>query len=103
MPIKIPYDLPARPILEKEGVHLIRNSDAIRQDIRPLRIALLNLMPLKIKTETQIARVLANSPLQIEMTLMAPTLDMCPRILRASTCWIFTNRSTKYGLINTTG
>jgi homoserine O-succinyltransferase/O-acetyltransferase len=73
MPIKIPYDLPARPILEEEGVHLIRNRDATRQDIRPLRIAMLNLMPLKIKTETQIARVLASSPLQIEMTLIAPT------------------------------
>ncbi|MBT3558962.1 MAG: homoserine O-succinyltransferase [Rhodospirillales bacterium] len=78
MPIKIPYDLPARPILEAEGVHLIRNKEAIRQDIRPLRIALLNLMPQKIKTETQIARVLASSPLQIEMTLIAPT-DYVPK------------------------
>lgn len=78
MPIKIPYNLPARPILEKEGVHLIRNADAVRQDIRPLRIALLNLMPQKVKTETQIARVLANTPLQIEMTLVAPT-DYVPK------------------------
>ena len=78
MPIKIPYDLPARPILEAEGVHLIRNKEAIRQDIRPLRIALLNLMPQKVKTETQIARVLASSPLQIEMTLIAPT-DYVPK------------------------
>ena len=71
MPIKIPQNLPASEILEKEGVLLIQENDAIRQDIRPLKIALLNLMPKKIETETQIARVLAGSPLQIEMTLVA--------------------------------
>ena len=55
MPIKIPQDLPASDILEKEGVLLIKEHDAIRQDIRPLRILLLlNLMPKKIETETQI-------------------------------------------------
>src|SRR3546814_2874311 len=73
MPIKIPHDLPARETLEREGVLIIRDTDAIRQDIRPLRIALLNLMPKKIETETQIARVLAGTPLQVEMTLFAPT------------------------------
>ena len=73
MPIKIPQDLPATGILEKEGVLLIQEHDAIRQDIRPLRIALLNLMPKKVETETQIARVLAGSPLQIEITLIALT------------------------------
>ena len=66
MPIKIPEDLPASGTLEKEGVLLIKESDAIRQDVRPIRIALLNLMPKKIDTETQLARVLAGSPLQIE-------------------------------------
>ena len=71
MPIKIPQNLPASEILEKEGVLLIQEDDAIRQDIRPLKIALLNLMPKKIETETQIARVLAGSPLQIEITLVA--------------------------------
>jgi len=73
MPIKIPQNLPASDILEKEGVLLIKEHDAIRQDIRPLRIVLLNLMPKKIETETQIARVLAGSPLQIEITLLAPS------------------------------
>jgi homoserine O-succinyltransferase len=73
MPIKIPQDLPATGILEKEGVLLIQEDDAVRQDIRPMRIALLNLMPKKIETETQIARVLAGSPLQIEITLIALT------------------------------
>lgn len=73
MPIKIPANLPAFDILDKEGVLIIKDDDATRQDIRPLRIALLNLMPEKIKTETQIARVLGISPLQVEMTLIAPT------------------------------
>jgi homoserine O-succinyltransferase len=70
MPIKIPNDLPARRILEEEGVEVIRESDAIRQDIRPMRIAMLNLMPDKIRTETQIARVVGSTPLQVEMTLL---------------------------------
>lgn len=70
MPIKIPDDLPARKTLEAEGVLVIDEHDAIRQDIRPMRIALLNLMPEKIKTETQIARLVGATPLQVEMTLL---------------------------------
>lgn len=70
MPIKIPDDLPARRTLEEEGVVVINEHDAIRQDIRPLRLALLNLMPEKIKTETQIARLVGATPLQVEMTLL---------------------------------
>jgi homoserine O-succinyltransferase len=70
MPIKIPSRLPAKRVLQEEGVHFIEEGDAIRQDIRPLRIALLNLMPEKIKTETQIARVLGGTPLQIEIILL---------------------------------
>lgn len=73
MPIKVHYNLPARKILQDEGVPIINDKDAIRQDIRPLKIALLNLMPTKVMTETQIARVLGCSPLQVEMTLIAPT------------------------------
>ena len=70
MPIKIPNDLPARRVLEREGVRIISETDAIRQDIRPMRIALLNLMPDKIRTETQFARVIGSTPLQVEMTLL---------------------------------
>ncbi len=70
MPIKIPDDLPARRVLEAEGVAVIREADATRQDIRPLRIALLNLMPNKIRTETQLARLIGSTPLQVEMTLL---------------------------------
>ncbi|MEM7661187.1 MAG: homoserine O-succinyltransferase [Pseudomonadota bacterium] len=70
MPIKIPDTLPAREILIREGVPVMTETDAFRQDIRPLRIGLLNLMPNKIRTETQIARLLGASPLQIELTLI---------------------------------
>ncbi len=73
MPIKIPSALPARKVLEAEGVPIIKEEDATRQDIRPLRIAVLNLMPEKIKTETQLARVLGATPLQVEVTLIALT------------------------------
>jgi len=71
MPIKIPDGLPARKTLEKEGVLLIKEERAILQDIRPMRIAIVNLMPEKIKTETQLARVLGSTPLQVEMTLIS--------------------------------
>lgn len=69
MPIKIPDTLPARDVLIREGVAVLSDSDAIRQDIRPLQIGLLNLMPNKIRTETQIARLIGASPLQVELTL----------------------------------
>lgn len=70
MPIKIPNTLPARRYLEEEGVAVMDESDAIRQDIRPMRIALLNLMPQKEKTETQLTRLVGSSPLQVELTLL---------------------------------
>lgn len=71
MPIKIPEGLPAQKILEEEGVRIIKEERAISQDIRPLTIAIVNLMPEKIQTETQLARVLGASPLQVEMTLIS--------------------------------
>jgi homoserine O-succinyltransferase len=70
MPIKIPNDLPAAAKLREEGVRVIGEDEALRQDIRPLQIALLNLMPEKPKTETQLARLLGATPLQIELTLL---------------------------------
>jgi homoserine O-succinyltransferase len=73
VPIKIPDQLPARHTLEAEGVVVMGEADAVRQDIRPLRIGLLNLMPNKISTETQIARLLGATPLQIELTLVRIT------------------------------
>ena len=73
MPIKIPNDLPARVTLEPEGVMVMSEADAVRQDIRPLRIGLLNLMPNKIRTETQFARLIGATPLQVELTLVKMT------------------------------
>lgn len=73
MPIKIPDDLPARQTLEAEGVTVMGEADAVRQDIRPLQIGLLNLMPDKVRTETQLARLLGSTPLQIELTLVRMT------------------------------
>ena len=73
MPIKIPSNLPAHAVLSAEGVMVMDPSHADRQDIRPLRIALLNLMPLKIETENQFARLIGATPLQIELTLLRMT------------------------------
>jgi len=70
MPIRIPNNLPARATLEKEGVMVMSERTASRQDIRPLHIGLLNLMPNKVRTETQIARLVGASPLQVELTLI---------------------------------
>ena len=71
MPIRIPNNLPARAILENEGVSVMSEATANLQDIRPLRIGLLNLMPNKIKTETQFARLIGASPLQVELQLIS--------------------------------
>ncbi|WP_353228945.1 homoserine O-succinyltransferase [Novosphingobium sp.] len=73
MPIRIADNLPARRTLESEGVIVMGETEAARQDIRPMRIALLNLMPDKITTETQIARVLGATPLQVELELLRIT------------------------------
>lgn len=70
MPIKIPDSLPAKNILENENIFIMGEDRALHQDIRPLNIALLNLMPTKIVTETQYLRLLSNSPLQLEITLL---------------------------------
>ena len=73
MPIKIPNALPATDTLRSENIFVMTETRARTQDIRPLQILLLNLMPTKIDTETQLARVLGNTPLQIELELIAPT------------------------------
>ncbi len=70
MPIKIPQNLPAHSVLRSEGVMVMDPQDADRQDVRPLRIGLLNLMPKKIQTENQFARLIGATPLQIELSLI---------------------------------
>ncbi len=78
MPIKIPNDLPAAEILEQENIFVMRNDRAYRQDIRPLKILILNLMPTKVVTETQLLRLLSNTPLQIDVDFLY-TASYSPR------------------------
>ena len=73
MPIILPRDLPAHDVLSAEGVMVMGEDEAVRQDIRPLKIGLLNLMPLKIATETQFARLIGATPLQIDLRLVRMT------------------------------
>ena len=73
MPIKIPNDLPAVKVLADENIFVMTETRAISQDIRPLKILLLNLMPKKIETETQFSRLLGNTPLQVELELIHTT------------------------------
>lgn len=73
MPIKIPNNLPARKVLEAEGVMVMDEDRATRQDIRPLQIGLLNLMPNKERTETQFTRLIGATPLQVDLTLVRIT------------------------------
>lgn len=70
MPVIIPETLPAKTILEQENIFVMGQNRALHQDIRPLKLAILNLMPTKIATETQLLRLLGNTPLQVEVTLL---------------------------------
>jgi homoserine O-succinyltransferase len=70
MPVRVPNDLPARKTLAEENIFVMTTERAVHQDIRPLRIAVLNLMPTKIVTETQLLRLLGNSPLQVDITFI---------------------------------
>src|SRR5690606_14006178 len=72
MPIKIPDALPAKEILINENIFVMDERRAYSQDIRPLKVAILNLMPTKETTETQILRLLSNTPLQVEFVLLHP-------------------------------
>ncbi|AYW47239.1 homoserine O-succinyltransferase [Tetragenococcus osmophilus] len=67
MPLKLANDLPVKQLLEKENIFALKNDQALQQDIRPLKIAILNLMPGKIETELQLLRLLSQSPLQIDI------------------------------------
>jgi homoserine O-succinyltransferase len=70
MPVKIPDTLPAKDILESENIFIMGENRALHQDIRPLKLAILNLMPTKVATETQLLRLLGNSPLQVDIKLL---------------------------------
>ena len=70
MPLRLPHQLPAINILKRENIFVMDEDRAHKQDIRPLRIVILNLMPLKITTETDLIRLLSNTPLQIDIMFM---------------------------------
>lgn len=70
MPVKLPNNLPAIELLKKENIFVMSDLRANEQDIRPLRVLVLNLMPLKITTETDFIRLLSNNPLQVEMEFL---------------------------------
>lgn len=89
MPVILPNGLPANDRLLDENIFVMSPDRARTQDIRPLRILALNLMPTKITTETQIARLLANSPLQVELTLLQDRLSpRQARLGRPSRCFL---------------
>jgi len=73
VPIKIPNNLPAVDILAKENIFVMDENRALSQDIRPLKFIIINLMPTKIETETQLLRLLSNTPLQMEVTFLKMT------------------------------
>ena len=70
MPIQIPNNLPAAEVLQQENIFVLPEDRAATQDIRPLEIVVLNLMPTKVATETQLSRLLGNTPLQVHLELM---------------------------------
>jgi len=80
VPIRIPNDLPAAGILQQENIFVMTQDRAVTQDIRPLEIVLLNLMPTKIVTETQLSRVLGNTPLQVHLELMHTTTHVSKNV-----------------------
>ena len=80
MPIQIPNDLPAAEILQQENIFVMTHNRAVSQDIRPLEIVLLNLMPTKVATETQFSRLLGNTPLQVRLELMHTTTHQAKNV-----------------------
>ena len=82
MPIRIQSDLPARTVLEKENIFVMTENRAEGQDIRPLKIAIVNLMPTKETTETQLLRLLGNTPLQIDISLVRMENHESTHVLR---------------------
>ena len=77
MPIRIPNALPSAAVLSSENIFVMTEDRATTQDIRPLKIAIFNVMPTKITTETQLLRLLSNSPLQVDITLVHPQSYLC--------------------------
>ena len=101
MPLRLPDRLPAIEFLREENIFVLGDERANAQDIRPLRIAILNLMPLKITTETDLIRLLSNSPLQLEVHLMkvkAHTSKNTPIEHMRATSWHSCLAKGRYGV-----
>ena len=98
MPIKIQSDLPAKEILENENIFVMDESRAIHQDIRPLQVVILNIMPVKQDTELQLLRALSNTPLQVDVTFLNERLKLLmlpnPLFIAASAMVIPSRRSS---------
>ena len=94
MPLNLQKNLPAIELLKKEHIFVMDSLRASEQDIRPLRVVVLNLMPLKITTETDLVRLLSNTPLQV---------DIRRRIRPSSICKNFIRISMRWRMISTTG
>ncbi|MDD3752019.1 MAG: homoserine O-succinyltransferase [Tissierellia bacterium] len=84
MPVIIPIDLPAYKTMEKENIFIMSGERAETQDIRPLEIALVNLMPTKIDTETQFVRLLSNSPIQINVEFINTRTHKSKKLFKAT-------------------
>ena len=92
MPIRIQSDLPAKEILEKENIFVMDENRAMHQDIRPIKIGILNLMPLKEETELRLLRSLSNTPLQVDVTFVAVSSHESQHTSRT---WITGRRSAR--------
>ena len=101
MPIKIPNDLPATATLQGENIFVMPENRATTQDIRPLEILILNLMPTKIETETQFARLLGNTPLQVHLEFLHTRSHVAKMSLR-SICLPFIKPLMRSAIINMT-
>ena len=101
MPVKIPSSLPAVEILKAENIFVMDDLRASAQDIRPLKLLILNLMPLKIVTETDLLRLISNTPLQIELDFMSVSGHIS-RNTRSNISIHFIKTSTKYAVKTTT-
>ena len=99
MPLNLQKNLPAIELLKKEHIFVMDSLRASEQDIRPLRVVVLNLMPLKITTETDLVRLLSNTPLQVELDFM----KIRRRIRPSSICRNFIRISMRWRMISTTG
>ena len=102
MPLNLQKNLPAIELLKKEHIFVMDSLRASEQDIRPLRVVVLNLMPLKITTETDLVRLLSNTPLQVELDFIR-SRDIRRRIRPSSICRNFIRISMRWRMISTTG